>query len=154
MGVAKESAPVMVAQSSSARNALPVQPPAQAAPVHRTSPQPTLPSDVPPKGSPYAVVGTGGFIGTMILFCVPVIGWIVCVIMAFAAKNRNRRNFARAMLVFLIIGVILSVALYFLFNWVADVFMEYVSEATGNIQEFKDIFSIFGKTNISGLPGQ
>jgi hypothetical protein len=53
----------------------------------------------------------------MILFAIPLIGWLACIVTAFAAKNRNRRNFARATLVFLIVGVVLSIALFFLFGW-------------------------------------
>ncbi|MDR0293889.1 MAG: zinc ribbon domain-containing protein, partial [Oscillospiraceae bacterium] len=51
-----------------------------------------------PPGDPYGVIGVGGYIGMIILFMIPVAGWIACLIMSFAARNRNRRNFARAML--------------------------------------------------------
>jgi amino acid transporter len=83
----------------------------------------------PPKGGPYSVMGVGAYIGTMILFCIPLLGWIICIIMAFAAKNLNRRNFARAMLVFLIIGLVLSVVLYFVFSWVWDAATEYIQQS-------------------------
>jgi amino acid transporter len=93
------------------------------------------------------VVGTGGFIGAMLLFCIPIIGWIACIVMAFAAKNRNRRSFARAMLVFMIIGVVLSVALYFVFSWIwgaaAEYMQQYVNEATGGLgNDFGGLFGL------------
>jgi heme/copper-type cytochrome/quinol oxidase subunit 2 len=104
--------------------------------------------DAPPPKGKYAAIGTGGFICMMILFAIPVVGWLACIIMAFAAKNRNRRSFARATLVFLIIGAILAVALYFLFQWVWEVLREYirqyVSEATGGqITDFDGLDDFF-----------
>jgi hypothetical protein len=94
-----------------------------------------------------AVIGTGGFIGMMLLFSIPIIGWLACVIMAFVPKNKNRRNFARAMLVFLVIGLVLAVLCYFVFTWVWEIVVEYaqdyVSEATGgavtDLDELKDL---------------
>jgi amino acid transporter len=111
--------------------------PQQPPPAYYAPPAQTAPGfdGEPPRGGKYAVMGVGAYIGTMILFCIPVVGWLACIIMAFAAKNRNRRNFARAMLVFLIVGIVLSVALYFVFNWVWDAASEYlrqyINDATG-----------------------
>jgi predicted nucleic acid-binding Zn ribbon protein len=149
MGAAKAAAPAPAAEA--VRQTAPTpqqqQPPPQ---PPQTQPQQSSPQPIrypppaqpaygfdgePPKGGAYAVMGVGAYIGTMILFCVPVIGWLACIIMSFAAKNRNRRNFARAMLVFLIIGIVLSVALYFVFSWVwgaaAEYLQQYINEATG-----------------------
>jgi hypothetical protein len=80
-------------------------------------------------------MGTGSYIGHSILFAIPVVGWLVCVIMAFAAKNLNKRHYARAVLIFFIIGAVLSVVLYFLFSWVwdtaAEYLRQYINDATG-----------------------
>jgi hypothetical protein len=116
----------------------------------------------PPKGSKYAPIGTGGYIGMMILFAIPVIGWLACIITAFASGNRNRRNYARAALVFLIIGIVISVALYFLFGWAWDAAREYikqyVGEATGGqITDFDGLgglFDLFKGIDIPALTGQ
>jgi lipopolysaccharide export LptBFGC system permease protein LptF len=91
------------------------------------------------------------------------VGWLACIIMAFAAGNR--RSFARATLVFLIIGLILAVALYFLFGWVWDAAQEYIrqyiSEATGGqITDFNelgdllDIFKGLDGLEIPSIPAQ
>ena len=104
--------------------------------------------DRPARGSKYAVMGTGAYFGTMILFCIPVIGWISCIIMAFAVQNRNLRNFARAMMIFLIIGAVMSVVAYFSFRWIAGEIMKYMNEtangAFGEFRSFADIFKIYG----------
>lgn len=73
-------------------------------------------------------MGTGAYFGTMLLFCIPVIGWVACIIMAFAGNAQNRKNFARAMLIFIIIGLAFSVALYFVAGWVWEVLAEYAVE--------------------------
>ena len=88
--------------------------------------QPTFAQDgAPPYGSPYAAVGTGWFFGTMFLFSIPVIGWIACIIMALATKNRNKKSFACANLIYMIIGLAFAVAMYFLFRWIWSAIIDY-----------------------------
>jgi len=107
----------------------PPPPPYQAAqqrPLYRPAEIP------PPKGSPYTVTSTLGYIGLMILFFIPVIGWIACIIMAFTAKNRGRRNYARAALILAIIGIILTVATYFVFGWIWQTILGYAQDSISN----------------------
>ncbi len=67
-------------------------------------------SEAPPKGSPYAVVSTGGFILAWILFMIPLVGPIVCIIWTFGgAKNKNRRNMARACFILSVICIVLTI---------------------------------------------
>ena len=109
-----------------------------------------------------AITDSGNYIVMMLLFSIPVVGWIACIIMSVASKNRNRRNFAKAMLVFLIIGIVLAVIGYFLFSWVWEVVVEYaqgyISETTGGavsgLDELKDLTNILGGLDLSALPGQ
>lgn len=54
------------------------------------------------------IVGTGAFFGFLFLFSIPFIGWLICIIMAFAHKNPNVRHFARAILIWLIIALLIS----------------------------------------------
>ena len=125
----------------------PAQPPVASQQVQQAQPpKPVVPSarrrvsePAPAKGSRYAVMGTGAFFGLILLFCIPVIGWVACVIMAFASGNQNRKNFARAMLIFIIIGILLSVAVYFVAGWVFEVLVEYAAESA--------------KSGLSGLSG-
>lgn len=51
-------------------------------------------------------VSTGTFFGLIFLFSIPVIGWLACIVMTFAPKNKNLKHFAQAMLIWLIIGMI------------------------------------------------
>ena len=147
-----QSAPVTAAQVPAETAAPPPSPPQQpqAQPTQTVSPptvnsQPAFSGDSPPtRGSRYAVMSTGSFFGTMLLFFIPVIGWLACIIMAFASKKLNRRNFARATLIFLIIGILLSVALYFVIGWIAETVMQYVTEdLNGAFGDFSGITGIF-----------
>ncbi len=107
-------------------------------------------------------MGTGAYIGYSLLFSIPLVGWIICIITAFGGSNLNKRNFARAMLVFLIIGVIVSILLFVVAGWVREAVLEtaqgYISETTGGavsgLDELKDLTNILGGLDLSALPGQ
>lgn len=54
------------------------------------------------------VAGMGAFFGLMLLFALPVIGFIAAIVFSFAPKNKNIKNFARATLVWMIIGIVIA----------------------------------------------
>ena len=108
-------------------------PPAQP-PPYQPSVLPVIPKSnemKPPKGSPYAVVGTFKYIGLMILYSIPIIGWIFCIVMAFSAENRNVRNYARAGLILAILGIAIALVGYFVFAWIFlefyDILLDFTS---------------------------
>ena len=72
-------------------------------------PQPDYYSQSPEDYAQNAVVTTGAFFGLNLLFSLPAIGWINCLIMAFAPKNKNIKNFARSKLIWIAIGIILGI---------------------------------------------
>ena len=101
----------------------------------------------------------------ILLFSIPAIGWIICLVMAFASKNQNRRNFSRATLVFLIAGLILAVVLFLILQWawiaVSANLDQLISGATGGItseldgfKDFADFLKGFGEIDLSSLPQQ
>lgn len=55
----------------------------------------------------YKPISMWGYFGYEILFSLPIIGFIVLVVMCFAAKNKNVKNFARSYFCFLIIILVL-----------------------------------------------
>ena len=90
----------------------------------------------PPKGSKYEPITTGGYIGIMLLMCIPIVGQILMIIWAFAARKVNKRSLARAslimMVVMLIISFLIGLAVKSLFGKVVDI----IEEETGvNITE-------------------
>ena len=102
------------------------------------------------------MVGTGAFFGLIFLFAIPVIGWLACLIMAFASKNKNIKHYARAMLIWIVIGLVFAVIGYFVFRWLGGALMDYINQATdGAIGEWGDIldqFKQFENGGTSSLP--
>lgn len=79
------------------------------------------------------------YVGLFLLFNLPFVGWIVCIVMAFAPKNANIRHFAGGLIVYILIISILTVGLFFAVrNVVAGVFRE-VKETVA--EEFGDILA-------------
>ncbi|NLI55172.1 MAG: hypothetical protein GX417_12795 [Clostridiales bacterium] len=65
----------------------------------------------PPQGSPYAVLGSWGFVGSILLLGLPIAGFIIAIVWAAGGTvNLNRRNLARGYLI--ILGLV--AALYIL----------------------------------------
>jgi lipopolysaccharide export LptBFGC system permease protein LptF len=73
-----------------------------------------------------------------------------------------RRNFARAMLVFLIVSLVLAVVMYFVFSWIwgaaLEYLQQYISEATGGAAGLGDLGDLGGLGGLmdllKGLPAQ
>lgn len=63
----------------------------------------------PPSDSKYVVTGMWGFIGMMILFSLPLIGFIIAIIWACDSNNINRSNYARAVLLMIAISLLLGI---------------------------------------------
>ncbi|MBQ2896115.1 MAG: zinc ribbon domain-containing protein, partial [Oscillospiraceae bacterium] len=92
----------------------------QAAPVYAQAATATMPppqsayqqataygGDVPPpKGSKYEPITTKGFIGIMLLMCIPVVGQILMIIWALGGCRKiNKRNLARASLIMMVVAL-------------------------------------------------
>ena len=98
----------------------------------------------PDKRGPYGVMGVMSYIGFGILYALPLIGWLFCLIMAFALKNRNKRNYARATLIFMLVGLVIAVLVYIALGWVAEVIVEYYGgvSGAGTLGALKSLFDI------------
>ncbi len=123
-------------------------------------PQPVQPvapkaQEEPPKGK-YAVAGTGAYFGFMFLFGIPIIGWLVCFICAFAMKNKNLKNYAKSRVIWFFIKAVFWVGIFFLLRWIGNMIIGFVegfleSEFGG----LKDIFEQFkGLTDGLGSLGE
>lgn len=77
------------------------------------------PEPKPHKRSRYAVMSIGAYIGTFILFNIPVVNFIIALVWACGGTySQNKRNYARAMLIFWGISAVLAVLAAFLgVNW-------------------------------------
>lgn len=54
----------------------------------------------------YRPIGMWGYFGYTFLFNVPIIGWIICLCLAFGASNRNLRNFSRSQFCWIILYIV------------------------------------------------
>lgn len=126
----------------------------QAAPAADYPPQPVQTTAA--EWGKYDVVSTGSFFGMMFLYAIPVIGWLICLVNAFAAKNGNKKNFARATLIWILIGIVFAVASYFLFRWLGKMLTEYINEALGGtfgeLGELFEQFQPFQNGDFSAFP--
>ncbi|MBP3754290.1 MAG: hypothetical protein J6I66_05475 [Lachnospiraceae bacterium] len=60
----------------------------------------------------YKPISVWGYLGYELLFALPLVGFIITIIMAFAPENKNVKNFARSyLLAMLIIFVIIIIVL-------------------------------------------
>ena len=121
-------------------------PPAQSYPAQQTYTQPA-----PDPAS--KVVGTGAYFWLMLLFAIPIIGQIACLIMAFAPKNKNIKHFARAQLIWMVIGIIIAALVIGGIVLLVNTFSDYIAEATGG--EFNglgDLFEQFQNGGFEDMP--
>jgi len=64
------------------------------------------------------VISTGGYIGSALLMCVPVIGLVIFILWACGVcKSVNRRNYARATLILWAVGLVLGIIIYLLLRY-------------------------------------
>lgn len=109
------------------------QPVYQAAPVYAAST-----SDMPPAGSKYELITTGGIIGIMLLMCIPVIGQILMIVWACGGcRKLQKRNLARAALIMMVVALVISLILGFAAKKLINNVMEEAgitqSESSGGI---------------------
>ena len=98
----------------------------QAAPVYAQAATATMPPPqstyqhataysgdmAPGKGSKYEQITTKGFIGIMLLMCIPILGQILMIIWALGGCRKiNKRNLARASLIMLVVALVISFVL-------------------------------------------
>ena len=101
----------------------------------RPAPQPAAPPAPQPKVEITVdkTVGTGTFFGLMFLFSLPILGWLICLIVAFAAKNQNIKHFARAMLIWLVIALVVGALIGLAINALINSVAPYLEQAMGEL---------------------
>ncbi|MDR2515623.1 MAG: hypothetical protein LBD02_10550 [Christensenellaceae bacterium] len=65
----------------------------------------------------YETVSLGEWIVTAILQCIPIVGFIMLLVWAFGSGAKpSKQNYARAMLIFWLVGAVLCILLSFAFG--------------------------------------
>lgn len=138
--------PVHPHQPSQPTPQQPFQParPQQWQPINPPRYEQNTPPAAPPPTSPYSLMGAWNIALSFILMNIPVIGLVVSIIWALGGcKKIIRRNFARAYLLLLAIGIVLCIIASLIF---LIFFADMVKEAFGNLFPGYTIeFGLFGK---------
>ena len=122
---------------------------AQPAPVYAQPGQ----EPAPGPDSRYGLISTWGFIGIMLLLCIPIIGFILMIVWACGGcRKYQKRNLCRAMLIFmavsLVISLILGFALKGLVDSAIDTVKDQIGESTGTEEDAGGLAGLF-----AGLTG-
>ncbi len=78
-------------------------------------------------------IGMWQYFGLIALFVTPVVGFISAIVMSFAGKNKSRKNFARAILIWLLIFLLIGAVTFFGSMALISSLVEYISG--GEFQE-------------------
>ena len=122
---------------------------AQPSPVYAQQGQ----EPVPGPDSRYGLISTWGFIGIMLLLCIPIIGFILMIVWACGGcRKYQKRNLCRAMLIFMAVSLVISLILGFaikgLVNSAIDTVKDQIGESTGTEEEAGGLAGLF-----AGLTG-
>ncbi len=92
------------------------------------------------------VVKTRKYFGLIFLYGIPVIGLLACIYMSIFPKNKNVKNFSRAMLIWAILGLILCILIWMGLKALADVLAQMLNElGGGQLSELKNLFGQLGE---------
>ena len=79
------------------------------------------------------VVKTMTYFGLTLLFSLPFFGFIACIIFATTSNNQNIKNYAKSVIIWLVIGAVIGGFLSFVIYSVAEEYMiEYANGITGS----------------------
>ncbi len=77
--------------------------------------------NAPGPDSPYEPITTKGYIGISLLMMIPIIGQILMIVWALGGCRKiNKKNFARAMLIMMLIGLVISFIIGAIVNFAID----------------------------------
>jgi len=86
----------------------------------------------PAKGSKYEPITTKGFIGIMLLMCIPIVGQILMIVWALGGCRKiNKRNLARASLIMMVVALVISFILGLILKSVFGKVVEQIEAETG-----------------------
>lgn len=119
-----------------------------------TTPETEATNEIPNKpeaDTTTQVVGFWKFFGLIVLFAIPIVGFIAGIVFMFAPKNNNIKNYARAFITaavanFVVTLIILSIIL----SAVGNMFLPAINDALGT--EFESFSTILG-TATAALSG-
>ncbi len=122
----------------------PVVPPAEE-PVVPELVEETPAAPLPANDVAVGTVGFGAYLGLAALFAVPVVGFIAAILFSFIPKRKSLKNYARATLTWLTIGLLVLALIFSLVVSVLNIAVKAVNENAGT--QFKNIFDVVHTVN-------
>ena len=110
------------------------EPASQPTPEPRTAPQPAPEVKAAPVYTEEPV-GFFPYFGLMALFALPFVGFICSIIFSFAPKKKSLKSFARAQLVWTLIGAVLSVILVIIGLIIGKSIVDGISSSFGSLTD-------------------
>ena len=99
-------------------------------------------------------MGVFNYIGTLILFFIPILGLFFALVWSFAPVNKNRKNLARAILVLKLICILLLVLFYFIIipkfvtPFLDTLYVEFINQFT-NSENTNELLNSLQDTNVN-----
>lgn len=90
-------------------------------------------------------VGTAYYFFMQLLFSIPIIGFFACIISACSGNNKSKKNFSRAYLIWLIIGIVLSIVSVIALISIGKSLVEYINSQLGG--EYGNMGELIGQFN-------
>ena len=119
-------------------------PPVQQAPTVYQQP---VASEAAPTGK-YAPITTGGYVGIILLMCIPIIGLILTIVWACGGcKKTAKKNFAKATLILMLVSLVLSLVVALVARFSTNSFLGRLG-LNGNGSSISSVFG--GKTSDDG----
>ncbi len=127
------------------------QPSSQVPPVQAVKTQPIPPAATPQPSRETAVAGVGSFFGLMILFSLPIVGFICCIVFCFVPENKNIKHFAIGYLLYSLLCTLISILIFIGVVMLLKPLIEEIIPKV--IAEFKEQFQdlVPGLANIQNL---
>ncbi len=109
---------------------------------------------------PFEPISTKGYIGIMLIMCIPIVGQIIMIVWALGGCRKiNKRNFARACVILMIIGLVISLftgfmAKRYISNAIAEMGIGSGSYSTGNedLDELRELANVL--EGLEGITGE
>lgn len=146
--IAKDTQPVP--QTKPVSQVQPAQPPIQQPkysqplrPVRTVRQQPPITHD--PKAD---IVGTAYYFFMMLVYAIPIIGFIVCLVNAFSGSNQSKKNFSKAFLIWTLIAVIIGIIGCIIITALGKSLFGYINAQSfdiGELDELGDLMEQFSK---------
>ena len=94
--------------------------------------------------TPKETVSFWSYLGMILLFSIPVIGWIVCIVFMFAPKNKSKKNYARAAMTWMVLQLIsLVLVLSLAISLIGAMLLPTINDALGtNFQSIHEVLDM------------